>query len=200
MKNRAFIIVLFIPMIVFLIGCEDCHEISEKLLTDIQKSQIPFDENEKITFTDGQQIIEFIVSEVSDTLYREYPSSVYCDWYNVENYTIVLNGVNHYIIFHLIARNEFYIILKSEYKYQSFMHIDQHTAELSDYDEFLDSITINNSLYYNIYKVSLVDITYPDDIPDSLNHPIRLYYSTDYGIVKVDFSDGSTWELEEIEW
>jgi len=28
----------------------------------------------------------------------------------------------------------------------------------------------------------------------------RLYYSTEFGIVKIDFSDDSYWELEKIEW
>ena len=28
----------------------------------------------------------------------------------------------------------------------------------------------------------------------------KLYYSTEFGIVKIDFSDGSYWELEKIEW
>jgi methylthioribose-1-phosphate isomerase len=26
------------------------------------------------------------------------------------------------------------------------------------------------------------------------------YYSTELGIVKIDFLDGTTWELESIEW
>jgi len=38
-------------------------------------------------------------------------------------------------------------------------------------------------------------------IPENLmKYPIKIYYSTEFGILKVDFSDGSFWELESIEW
>jgi hypothetical protein len=29
-------------------------------------------------------------------------------------------------------------------------------------------------------------------------HPSIIYYNIEYGIVKVDFDDGSSWELKEI--
>ena len=32
------------------------------------------------------------------------------------------------------------------------------------------------------------------------NWAYKLYYSTEFGIVKIDFSDGTFWELEKIEW
>ncbi len=54
----------------------------------------------------------------------------------------------------------------------------------------VDSIFIMGQWQYDVF----VYIREKDDGTD------KIYYSTDFGVLKIDFSDGSWWELEKIEW
>jgi hypothetical protein len=63
-----------------------------------------------------------------------------------------------------------------------------YTLPLSkEYTHYIDSIYIMNSWIKDVF----VHETALEN---------TMYYSTQYGIVKIDFSDGSFWELESIEW
>ncbi|PLW93834.1 MAG: hypothetical protein C0591_13835, partial [Marinilabiliales bacterium] len=61
---------------------------------------------------------------------------------------------------------------------------------------YYDSIDINNKMYYDIFSDTL---KHEGIIPIDPN-PVRCYYSTEYGVIKIDFSDSTSWELEHIEW
>ena len=63
-----------------------------------------------------------------------------------------------------------------------------------------DSVLVNQKWFNNVY-CDTVRYQQPRPIPENLmNYPIKIYYSTEFGILKIDFSDGSFWELESIEW
>lgn len=202
MNRNNFLLILFLSLIVFIIACEDCGLMYENLLTEKQKSQIPFNGNEKIIFHDGQNLREYVGQEKIDSMYRQYPyTNESCSWYTEEHYRIIFKEEIGYLIFSLIANDDFLIIIReSEYKFLSSMNMDPLTGELSDFDKLMDSLSINNSLFYNIYKDTLVETSYPNNIPDSIPHPLSLYYSTEFGIVRIDYSDGTVWELQEIIW
>ena len=55
----------------------------------------------------------------------------------------------------------------------------------------VDSIYLMNQWLYGIYVYEKEKV---DD------RAYKLYYSTAFGVIKVDFSGGSFWELEKIEW
>jgi len=185
----------------FLVGCRECQLTDEYLLTDLQKDQIPFNGYEEILFNDGGNHVNFYGSGIIDTAEVDYAYPSSCDWYTKESFQIIYSGDYGYIVFTLSGKYGFHINFRdSTFNFSSSLEIDPKTGEFSEYNELIDSLTINYLNYYNLYKDTLIDITYPNGAPDSLRHPIDLYYSTDYGIVKVDFSDGSTWELEEIVW
>jgi hypothetical protein len=67
---------------------------------------------------------------------------------------------------------------------------------LGDTEVFYDSINTSIKTYYNIFSDTLTHTGMIEIDP----YPVRCYYSTGYGVVKIDFSDSTSWELEHIEW
>jgi hypothetical protein len=66
--------------------------------------------------------------------------------------------------------------------------------------QVLDSLKVNESWIYEVFFDTLYYI-YNQPFPqDLLFYPNKCYYSTSLGVVRIDFSDGSSWELEEIIW
>ena len=184
-------------------ACHDCNLVSEQLLTDLQKSQNPFKGFEIITFNSGDSIVEFTGTGRHNTI-KEYDiSTSYCNWGVIEYNDLTFVGEDHRLYLDMVGPYVFNISLyelSTDFDVLTTFHIDQTTGELSNYEELIDSLTINNSLYFKIYKNPMVDVSHPNDIPDSAKHAIYLYYSTDFGVVKIDFSDSTSWELENIEW
>lgn len=57
-----------------------------------------------------------------------------------------------------------------------------------------DSIFINNYWYTEVFSDTVKDYHYPG-FPDTILRPVRFYYSSEFGIVKLEMSDGNDWEL-----
>ncbi len=60
---------------------------------------------------------------------------------------------------------------------------------------FIDLISITDKYYYDVFVDSSL-VHYGEC--STVNHAERLFYSTQYGILKIDFSNGTTWELESV--
>lgn len=56
--------------------------------------------------------------------------------------------------------------------------------------EYTDSLLVNNKWLYNVFV---------EEIAKKDNDTYRQYYSTELGVIKVDFSDNSLLELDKIE-
>ena len=159
MNGRIFKVLMFIAWIAFSLpapGCrKDCKLIREDLLTEQQKKQIPFKGREVITFSSGQNEIELIGTDRIDTLEKRYPSGFSCDYYIEENNFLTFEDVNYQLHLRMTDQDEFYISILDfvqNLKMYASMRTAQSTGELSEYEELIDSLTVNNSLYLNIYK------------------------------------------------
>ena len=206
MNGRIFKALMLIAWIVFLLtapGCrKDCKLIREYLLTEQQKKQIPFKGKEIITFSSGQNEIELIGTDRIDTLEKRYPSGFSCDYYMEENNFITFKNKDYHLHLRMTAGHNFNLTL---YDYieglhmSAYLRVAQTTGELSEYEELIDSLTVNNSLYLNVYKDTVSNV-YPLNARKLSIYATYIYYSTEYGVVKIDFSDSTSWELKNIEW
>jgi hypothetical protein len=66
---------------------------------------------------------------------------------------------------------------------------------------FIDSLNILNKYYYDVIVDSglLYNASYGSSC-DDWNKVTCLYYTTNYGFIKLEFEDGSSWELKSIDW
>ena len=200
LKNA--ILLLISSAFVLGFSCERCEISAELLLTEPQKNNNPFKGSEKIIFREDGSIIEFSGTYRFNWI-DEVPESLYsCDYSLYEQDNTKFINENYEISLLMNGRYDFALRIEdisNDFKMRSFLKMDQATGELSDYQEFLSTLYINNTEYNDVYKDTLTKSGL-DPIPDSVKYAVNIYYSTDYGIIKVDFSDGSTWELQEIIW
>ena len=205
MAERMFKVLMFMVGISFLLpapGCrKDCKSY-DILLTEQQKKQIPFEGREKIIFKHDTNELVLNGTGRHDTIEKNLVSGYSCDYYNKESVSLTFEGENISLNLYMYARDKFHIKVV-DFSQGLSMHASmltaQSTGELSEYEELIDSLTVNNSLYLNVYK-DTVGVTYSFNTRDSMIYATYIYYSTDFGVVKIDFSDGSAWELENIEW
>lgn len=61
-----------------------------------------------------------------------------------------------------------------------------------------DSLYVLNCYYYNVFADSTDLFEYTQKSISNLIHPSIFYYNTTHGLIKVDFDDGTSWELKEI--
>lgn len=199
------ILFFFISSIIFiqLPSCnKECRMTHEKLLTEQQKKQIPFEGKEIITFKSGQSVIELIGTGRIDTLEKIYPSGFSCDYYIEESEFLTFESEDYQLNIRMRARDYFYLKLYDfieDLKMSAYLRSAPSTGEISEYTEFIDSITVNNLQYLNIYKDTVSNV-YPLNTREFSRYAIYFYYSTEYGVIKIDFSDSTSWELEHIEW
>jgi len=208
MNKRLYNILLSILSVLILmqtLSCKkECRLMYEKLLTEQQKRQIPFVGRERICFNNVTNVFDLNGAGRIDTI-KKLNNSVYsCDYYTQEYDFLTFEGENINLNLFMTGRDIFNISLddfSQDFHMLATLHTDQCTGELLDYEELIDSLTVNNTLYLNIYK-DTVDVSYPieGDDSDSVILATYIYYSTEYGVVKIDFSDSTSWELDHIEW
>jgi hypothetical protein len=202
---KVLLSVVIVAVLFIAPGCKkDCRLMYEKLLTEQQKKQIPFEGRERISFKNDTNIFELNGTGRFDTIKKLHNSGYSCDYYTQEYDFLTFEGENINLNLLMTGRDIFNISLddfSQDFHMLASLRTDQSTGELLDYEELIDSLIVNNSLYLNIYK-DTVDVSYPinGDDSDSIILATYIYYSTDFGVVKIDFSDGSSWELEKIEW
>ena len=109
--------------------------------------------------------------------------------------------------FHNLA---YIFIVLSDYRYSDRWHYDSRVDfnipldknNLDDNQLYFDSLLVNNTMQYDIFA-GVPDL---DRIPTTKQtlldtvHPSMFYYNKQNGLVKVDFDDGSSWELLKIDW
>ena len=200
---KYIIFILFIGLFIFMeISCSNCTE-TQLLLTEQQKKQNPFNGFEKIIFKTGDSLIEFTGTGRKNQIIEHEFNTSYCqrDFTEYDNLTFTNNLYE--IRFKLLGQNNFFIYFNDSIKdisLESWFYVESDPNKNSGYTELINTLNINGNQFFNIYKDTLYQNYATPDFPDSLNHVTYLYYSTEYGIVKFDFSDGSTWELKEIVW
>ena len=63
----------------------------------------------------------------------------------------------------------------------------------------LDSLKVSDKVYFEVFKGSMYRST-NDTATLSIAYPVYYYYALHYGVIRFDFSDSTSWELESIEW
>lgn len=185
-------------------SCQKDRLVGEYYLTPEMKNQIPFKGNEKIIFScDSLNNLEMTSTRRNDTIYKIYTDSYQSDYILCEHDNISIMS-EKYSLNISIGTCDFdppgvkfnFAYLDGNYHFQSYF--PSLYSDSSRY--FLDSLLITGKWIYNIYYDTVAYFhtkPFPDDLPQ---YPVRSYYSTSFGVVKINFSDGSTWELKEIVW
>ena len=211
MKIRLFnikdLLILFILLVIF----EGCYKkdklVGEYYLTDEMKQTVPFDGSETIYFIDIEDTITLNQGRRNNyinTIYisqTEYTYGEHDDTeFKTENgkYFIYLDLLRNYynnpgnikIIWYEHDNN----ISISEGRF--FFKLPLSTATLESGQWFLDEMYVHDVKYSNVYcdSVPYYDgYTWP-------NEPKTVYYTEEAGIIKIDFTQGNSWELLKIDW
>ena len=178
--------------------------VDEFYLSAEEQAQIPFQGYEIITFiTDNKDTIVIQAGERINTRYESRTCTQCYDYVVTESEYIQFQNGN--IKLHLNMSSTRYPHTKNSFHHTisidsiSFSHgfasplsIENLRSEEIHYD----SLLVNNKVYFNIFSDTLTHIGMIDLNP----YPVRMYYSLNHGVIKYDFSDGTSWELEEIKW
>ena len=96
------------------------------------------------------------------------------------------------------------VLFFRDYTYNAYWHYNSRSLfdlplkvdGLKPGQSYFDSLLVLNRYFYNVFADE------PElDTSKSTNdtvHPSMFYYTTSHGIIKIDFDDGSSWELKEI--
>lgn len=201
---KYLVFILFIASFIFLnLTCHICKLAEDQRLSNIQKQQNPFKGYEKIIYKAGDSTFEFAGTGRRNWTEKYGWDDDNCDWGLIEFDNLSLSGHQFEIYLNIRESKYYYLSLTDSindiYLYSKLV-IDKAHGSISNYNEFFNELNVNDITYSAIYKDTLIQPNVAPDIPDSIKYATFLYYSSDYGIVKFDFSDGSAWELKEIVW
>ncbi len=193
MKNLIIAFILLLGVLSLCFSCEKDHLAGKFLLTDEMKAQNPYkvDETLKLISNTGDTLSWFVKGR-NNQIHKTPVGINTSDYYliEVEQTSIVVKNAteNGYIFFQmggqLTASQKYTMSLSLGEKVNEFSFNVPFSTETTPY---IDSLYVMNRWIKDVF------------IHESASSN-KLYYSTEFGIVKIDFSDGSYWELEKIEW
>jgi hypothetical protein len=191
--------IVFISLIISVFSCGKL--IDEFYRTSEEKAQIPFNGFETITFIDTDS--NYIIIQAEDRFDEVYesPECINCRDYSIFERTRINLSNNLYGLNLSIGSGsrKNYFSLSFGMDGEGFgcgLISPLSKKTLRDTEVFYDSINTSIKTYYNIFSDTLTHTGMIEIDP----YPVRCYYSTGYGVVKIDFSDSTSWELEHIEW
>ena len=199
MKN--FIYTLLTVLLILLIYSCGKKLLGEYYLSDKMKAQIPFRGQEKITFIDENQNSYTLQSGDKFNEIYEYQECNSCKDYSIfEREWIIFSDALYELLLKISSGKGLYVFSIS-YSYNDIGFRCTFKSPLSkdnlrDNEIYYDSLILNNKTYYKIFSDTLTHNGMIEIAP----YPVRCYYSTEYGVVKIDFSDSTSWELDHIEW
>jgi hypothetical protein len=200
MKNFIYTLLIFLSILVL----HSCGKklLGEYYLSEESKNDIPFNGYESITFTDNNNNPIIFKGGIRNNRVTESDECINCsDYYiferewinfsdgNDNDFTLqISSGIeeNDFLFGINIGGNGFICNLISPLSKETLKHDDM----------FYDSLVISNKTYHNVFSDTLTHIGSIGIDP----YPVRCYYSTEFGIVKISFSDSTSWELKNIEW
>ena len=191
----AFLLTLIVLSLFF--SCEKDHLEGAFLLTDEMKSQNPYQGGETLKFvSDSGNVYLWNVNGRSNQVHKMLTGINTKQYYLIEidKTSIDLLGNREYFLFGL----EMGGLGKDNTDYDIWLHYGEKGSSFSfnlplstETTLFVDSLFVMNTWIKDVFVCEKEKI-------DSKAY--KLYYSTELGIVKIDFSDGSYWELENIDW
>ena len=185
-------------LLVFTFSCNKGKETGRFYLTEEMKSQLPYKSHESISFVNSNDEI-FTFSGGSRIIQDiEIKECISCyDYYVYEEELINFNNGSDQIRISIRASESNYLKLRfgiDGHVFFSEISSPLSPENISGHEYFLDSISVNNIVYYEVYKDSI-----RSEKTITINqYPIYSYYSTEYGVLKIDFSDNTCWEYVKI--
>lgn len=187
---------------IFVCSCSKTGVQDKFLLSDEMKNQNPFMGGEKLYYlTDSLEHIEFKVNERNNIIH-EVPYGVRTNmWDLFENDKTFISSDNNgsFLLDMRYIYGYFY-----EISYRFGTQSNSFTFKLplnKNNTDHLDSLKVLEQWYYDVfiseYDTTDIFVSKGDTIED---YAYKLYYSTQSGIIKLDFLDDKSWQLEKIEW
>lgn len=205
---------IFVLLLIF--ASPSCKEKCDEYYLGSLKYMNPYSGSETIIFSkDDKEDITFEGQFRSSTMNTTYPnnSSDICESiefddckFREENdqfvFFIFLRPTTNNVSAHLslVFKNYSYDNKSIVYEYIIEFNIPLDRDNLRPDQIYYDSLQINNSIQYEVYAAvpDPYKSSHRTDIIDTIIEPNRFYYNIQNGLLKIDFDDGSTWELKEI--
>ncbi len=186
---------LFLVMLtMFLMSCGKNDLQGSFLLTEKMKNQNPYSIGNRLFFVnDNMDTLDFLVTLKNNQIYERLLSVNSNSYYLIENEDTSIDSA-YFGGFWMSMTG----VINSSPIYTLYFNYDNRGMTASfdlplstENTKYIDSLLIMGNWGKNIFyfeKEKMEDYAY------------KLYYSTNNGIVRIDFSDGGFWELESIEW
>lgn len=192
---------VFLVLITLVSGCNKGKLLEEFTLTSEQRSQIPFNGFERISFIGNNDSVFYLDGGDRINVITKSEECITCNDYYLSE-TDYINFVNQ--------NCELRLIMTASYSYRLtisciiddnaftgifYNNLPLSKEKLSGKEVFLDSLYVNSVMYYNVFGDTLEK---NEGIITIDSYPTFFFYSTEYGVLKVNFSDGSSWDLDQI--
>jgi len=179
--------------------------VGEYYLSEETRSLIPFAGYEKLVFVvDSIDMTELLAGHRSDTIIRGYIDEdeheyIFCEsdyiYFSNSEYAISLRVGT--CIFDPTGLGFGFFFLDSNYTYSNDISVNPDDNRY----KVIDSLMINGSWVHEVLFDTLYYAHNQPPFPsDSFPYPTKCYSSKTLGVVRIDFVDGSFWELKEIIW
>lgn len=193
MKQLKFALIILIVTIGLCFSCEKDHQVGEFFLTDEMKAQNPYQKGDTLKLISNiGDTLSCYVNSRSNQIHQYLLGINTADYYliEIENTSIVLKNATENGSFSFQMGGEF----ANNNRWIIYLHFGEKNNEFSlhvplskESTPYIDSLFVMNRWIKEVFiqETALTN---------------KLYYSTEFGVVKIDFSDGSFWELESIKW
>jgi hypothetical protein len=201
---------IFLFILLYFAGCLFVKEklVGEYYLSDEERAAVPFHGFETAAFIHGiDDPISLTAGPRENQLIKSYIDREQTEYvvYEEDNITFTNDTFSlRYFLSNGGPGKSFAIVLKykvgtDDVSLQAFYNLPLSRENLSDKDIFSDSLLVNNKWYYEVFIDSMYNFA-QCPAPGIGIYATWCYYSPSDGMIKLDFSDGSTWELKEIVW
>jgi hypothetical protein len=205
--NRKFYLNISQSLLLLLLlftGCKPAL-LGEFLLTNEEKETVPFKGTETMTYLYNDSIISLVCNYRKDTTWQGTGGVNTNDYYIWESDKTKFEGENFSIFYTLQSRWEWTshdLFSLTWHDEENNLYANSHfilplDTDYLDYSQgYLEQMTVQGKDYQSVFYDSLeVDTASPGQ-PKA----IAIFYSKDAGLIRLDFQDGSSWQLKEIEW
>lgn len=186
-------------------------KIDEFLLSQEEKSLLPFQGGEVITYCkpNGTLANSYTANAPELTTIEGHSDHAQSDSWIVEQLRLELSNETGEMVFFIKSNKP---DLSTQFNYMWGNHqegfpdvfgsclLPIDTTE-TDTERIIGDLLIGEKTYHDVF---VADVNFPssynDTVFEGLAYPLNFYFSPNYGIIKMDFSDSTYWELESIEW
>jgi len=203
--------IVFLISLVLILGSCTRKTVEEHLLTGEEKSLVPFQGGETINYmTSGNgNLMSYNAGTLNSTVFEYSNDHTYLDIWLLELLSLELNNETGVMTFVMQSSSP---DRPTEFRYSWTNEYDDFPGVVgtcwlpidttqTDTERIIGDLIIGDKTYYDVF---VADVSFPSSYQDSifegLAYPVNFYFSPNYGVIKMDFSDSTSWELESIEW